>query len=382
MRGSCLCKARGSTPYQAGPAEFNRCAACVHRSNNLRGSCSSLVGRPDGGEPMQYVSEALATRDVSSRSKVPTDDPTMCLAGFIEKKFIPEHVEHKSLSGRTHYHAILKHLIEPETVDRIFSPYVGIGKARLKALPDWPYLDHVRLCDLTPDHVRQIVASASAHGYSHQTLKHIRNVVSAIISHAKRERMFSGDSPVSDVELPPTHQKASHNLTLIQAKTMLKLMRYPEREIALITITTGMSISEICALQWKHVNLTGSTTYAEGKLIPPRSIIVRRQWNASGVVDANANRVRNVMVPEPLIGTLTRLRERQKVADANCFVIATEDGHPIRPAIVRMLRLKPIGRELQMPWLSWRVLKRAHDALLLELRIQLSNELVLSIRKV
>ncbi len=31
-----------------------------------------------------------------------------------------------------------------------------------------------------------------------------------------------------------------------------------------------------------------------------------------------------------------------------------------------------------MPWLSWQVLKRAHDALLSELRVQLSNDLVLS----
>jgi hypothetical protein len=45
-----------------------------------------------------------------------------------------------------------------------------------------------------------------------------------------------------------------------------------------------------------------------------------------------------------------------------------------------MLRLNPIGRELEMPWLSWQVLKRAHDELLSELRIKLSQDLVLSTR--
>jgi integrase len=330
---------------------------------------------------MQFVSEALEPTDASSLSESANDDSTMSLARFIEKRFIPDHVERKSLSGRTHYHAILKHVLRPETVDRLFTPYVGIGRARLKALPEWPYLDHVRLCDISSEHVQQLVTTASTHGYSHQTLKHIRNVVSAIISHAKREHMFDGDSPIADVELPPTSDKAAHNLTIVQAKTMLKLMRYPEREIALITITTGMSISEICALQWKHVNLSGSTVYVEGKLIPARSIGVRKQWNASGLVEANSNRVRSVLVPDPLIRALTRLRQGQKIASVNCFVIATQEGVPIRPASVRMMRLKPIGRELQMPWLSWQVLKRAHDALLLELRIQLSHELVLSIRK-
>jgi integrase len=204
--------------------------------------------------------------------------------------------------------------------------------------------------------------------------------MSAIISHAKRERMFIGDNPISEVELPPKPRSTQHNLTIVEAKTILRMMQYPEREIALITITTGMSISEICALQWKHVNLTGSAIYAEEKLIPPGSILVKKQWNATGIVDANANRVRQVIVPEPLIHALMRLRRRRKVSDQNRFVIATREGNPIRPASVRMLKLKPIGRKLDMPWLSWQVLKRAHDALLTELRVQLSEELVLSAR--
>jgi hypothetical protein len=75
-----------------------------------------------------------------------------------------------------------------------------------------------------------------------------------------------------------------------------------------------------------------------------------------------------------------KLRRSGKVADPNSFVIATREGSPIRPASVRMLKLKPIGRKLDMPWLSWQVLKRAHDALLSELRVQLSEELVQSAR--
>jgi site-specific recombinase XerD len=315
-----------------------------------------------------------------SEHRTAAEDSTMSLATFIERRFIPNHVELKQLAGRTHYQAILKHILNPETVNRLFAPYVGMAKARLKAVPDWPYLDNVRLCDLNPDHVRQLTLLASARGYSPQTVKHIRNVIGAIVSHARKERIFSGDNPISEVELPPMSRKTPHNLTIVEAKTMLGVMKYPEREIALITITTGMSISEICALQWKHVNLTAYSTYCEERPIPPRSIIVRKQWNASGVVDVSGNRVRYVIVPEPLIHSLMKLRQRRRVADSNCFVITSREGNPIRPASVRMLRLKPIGRELAMPWLSWQVLKRAHGALLSELRTQLSDELVLSRR--
>src|SRR5580704_1712701 len=330
-------------------------------------------------EPLYELAETIKATPLSLQ-KTPIDDSSMLLATFIEWKFIPEHVQHKSPAGRTHYQAILKHVLKPETVDRLFTPYVGVRKARLKALPDWPYLDEVRLCDLNPEHVRQLTTSASMRGYSHQTIKHIRNVMSAVVSHARRELMFNGKNPVLEVDLPAEPQKTSHNLTIVEAKTILGLMRYPEREIALITIITGMSISEICALQWKHVNLSRSSVYVEGELLSARSLGVMRQWNARGLADVSATRLRHVFVPEPLVQALLRLRRHRRIADANSFVIASPDGDPISPTSVRMLRLNPIGRELAMPWLSWQVLKRAHDELLSELRIKLSQDLVLSTR--
>ena len=128
--------------------------------------------------------------------------------------------------------------------------------------------------------------------------------MSAVVSHAKKERMFSGDDPISDVNLPPDTGRTSHNLTIVETKAILRLMQYPEREIALITITTGMSVSEICALQWKHINLTKSSIVTEGRPHPPQSILFMRQWDASGLVDVDTKRVRAVIVPDALIDLL------------------------------------------------------------------------------
>jgi len=97
-------------------------------------------------------------------------------------------------------------------------------------------------------------------------------------------------------------------------------------------------------------------------------------------MDVNIGRVRMVVVPDPLIRTLVRLKRSRRIADPDCLVMTTEEGDPIEPANALMLRLKRVGRELKMPWLSWQVLKRAHDTLLLELRLQLDDDLVLSAR--
>lgn len=304
----------------------------------------------------------------------------MCLELFVATKFIPEHVETKSTAGRRHYYAILKHVLHPEKIDRLSCPETDKGRARMKSLPDWPYLDDVRLCDLQPTHVRQLTASALAHGYSTQTILHIRNVISAIISHAKRERCFDGENPIFGVTLPPMARGRTQNLTIVQAKKMLQFMQYPEREITLMTIITGMSVSEICGLQWKYVNLTDSKVYIEGEAIPPRSIFVKNQRNSAGLVGVNAHRVRIVDIPEALFRTLLSLKQQQNNPDPNLLVSPSRDGTPVNPYSLRAQRLRPIGRKLEMPGLSWQILTRAHNALMSELRTQFYDDLTVCVK--
>src|SRR4051812_37283954 len=154
---------------------------------------------------MQSLLE-LGAGEESTQSSPPSrslEGSTVSTVEFIENRFIPNHVALKTQAGRSHYHAILKHVLRPETVDRLLLPYRRTSRSRLKSIPGWPYLDETRLCDIGPDHVRQLTSLAANHGYSPQTVKHIKNVVSAIISHAKKERLLSGDNPIAEVHLPP-----------------------------------------------------------------------------------------------------------------------------------------------------------------------------------
>ncbi len=301
-------------------------------------------------------------------------DSRMTFGHFVQTKFIPEHVEHKTPTGQTHYQAILKHVLRPEAVNRVFNPG-RLANLRLKSMPDWPYLDEIRLCNIKSDHVRQLIASAVGRGYSPQTVKHIKNVVFAIISHAQREGCFSGPNPVTQVKLPPMTPKAAHNISIDQTRAMLELMQYPEREIALITIATGMNITEICNLQWKRVNLTESASVVEGELIPPRSLAVRTQWNRSGLGDSRGSRKKVFEMTESLFSMLEDLRCRKGSPNPDDFVLTSETGRPVLASNVRNGRLKPIGRQLGIPWLSWHVLRRAHMGLLSEFRSQLNNQM-------
>jgi integrase len=302
--------------------------------------------------------------------------PSISLLEFVGNKFIPEYIEQKSFAGRTHYQSMLKHILRPETIDELFNPGGAHMKSRLKVIPGWPYLDNVKVCDLREHHVRDLTMAASAHGYSAQTVTHIRNVLGVIVAHAKRERLFASDNPVYGVELPTICHKKPQDLTIAQAMAMLRMMQYPEREIALIAITTGISIQEICGLQWKHVNLTKVGADCNGETIPSGCILLKQHWNPYGIADLHSKRIRLVEVPEALSVILLRLKQHAMSSDPNCFVLATPSGAPIRPASLRITRLKAIGRKIAIPWLSWQVVKNAHDAMVSELRTQLNNDLV------
>ena len=299
----------------------------------------------------------------------------MTVAEFVTLKFAPEHVAVKRSAGRTHYQAILKHVLTPEEVDRVFHGGGDGSKGKLKANPDWPYISNVKLRDAHSDHVQRLIQAAVESGYSTQTVMHIRNVVSAIFSHAIREKCFTGGNPASQVSLPGMRRKETHSLTLAQAKQVIEAMQYPEKEMTLIAILTSMNMAEICGLQWKYVNLADRVLAHEGEVIPPRSIAIRKQWSRGELFNVAQSRNRNLPIPQLLFPVLLRLSNRARVTGWSDFVFISKAGTPINQMNIAARRLKSIGRKLQMPWLSWQVFRRTRATLVYEFGMQFQHQM-------
>lgn len=321
-----------------------------------------------------FDSVAKETSIATSASDCSFDGPTISIARFVESHFIPNHVALKTQAGRTHYHAILKHVLRPETVDRLLLPYRGESKSKLRSIPEWPYLDETRLCDVTPDHVRHLTSLAVSHGYSPQTVKHIKNVISAIISHAKKEHIFSGDNPMTEIRLPPIVRKATPSISLVKARAIFRMMGYPERQIALILFNATMNVSEVCGLQWNHVNLNRRASYVEGEVVPPRSILVKYQRTSSGLMRLSPDRIRVATISPSLLDLLSSLRRQRNRPTPDSFLFANRLGIPVSPASILVSKLKPIGRRLGIPF-SWHTLKELHDVFLQDLCSKLNSDL-------
>ena len=320
--------------------------------------------------PVEDVSLERPTHGVNGTDA----EQQMTVAEFVERKFLPEHIATKRTPGRRHYQAILKHILNPNYVDQIFGVGGQPSRAKLKTNPNWPYVDNVRLLDIQPEHVQRLVSVALQTGYSTQTAKHIRNVVSAIISHAIRQGHFMGGNPAILVPSPGMQRRAPHHLTFEQTVKVMQAMRYPELQVTLIVILTGMNIAEICGLQWKYVNLTDHEVNREGERIPPRTIAVRKQWYRGELSSVPEARKKTLPIPDLLRKCFLRLGQA-RVEGWNDFVLVSRSGKPINQINVAARQLKSIGKQLEIPWLSWQVFRRTRGLLVHEFGTQLQHEL-------
>lgn len=308
----------------------------------------------------------------ASCDNVANQGSQMTLALFVETKFIPEHVQYKTKAGQTHYQAMLKHVMTPETISRIFNPGKRVN-ARIATRSEWPYLDAIRLCDLRSEHIRRVVSAANRAGYSAQTVKHIKNVCFAVIAHAQKEGCFNGSNPASLVKLPRTTRNASPDLTPKQVEAILKSLHYPHREAALFALTTRMSLPEICDLRWKDVNCDDFDRFVDGQILAARTILVKSWWNRGGLGDSRAFRQnKNIEIREPLLSALRGLRCSNPVAQDDGLVLTSPTGNKLVPTLLRMGEMKRVGRALGMPELTWQDLRRAQQAFLSHLLFQQS----------
>ncbi len=324
--------------------------------------------------PVAENYRTMTTRG-SSRIDEVAFDKSIFLAEFVERRFVPDYVSTKRAAGRAHFQAILKHILTPEQVASTFGVNTERSSAKLKAIPAWPYMDSMRLRDVTPESIQRLIAAALKAGYSTQTATHIRNVIRTIFSQAIRSGCFDGANPATHVKLPAMSRRETHALTLTQLKQVMQWMRYPEKEIALFALLAEMNVAEICGLQWKYVNLSNESHLVGEDLIPPRTIAVRKQSYRGEFGPVVGTRKRFIPLPELLYSVLQQLKHRKKSATPDDFVLASRTGTPIYPDNIAARRLKWIGTALEIPRLSWHVFHRTRTKLMAEFGRHLNKEL-------
>jgi integrase len=331
--------------------------------------CVGILGGPKGltrTEAQEVVRTILLAK---TRNNAVAQHSSMTVLQFIEQNFVPGYVASKGLFGRMYYRSMLKHIVDPEVIDRIFCLGPGNGNARLRSVQGWPYLGPIRLVDVRPETVQELTSVALVRGYSTQTVAHMRSVVRTIFAYAMQQMYFSGENPARPVQLPGVriNRPELPALTHADVGRLLSFMDYPEKEMTLITIVTGMTIGEICGLRWKQVNLAEKQMIrSEHEVIPPMTIVIREEWVRSQLISVPKRRRLNCKIPNSLLPVLQRLKSREEFTGLEDFVLVSRVGSPVNSSNILNRKLKFIGREMKIPWLSWQHLRGIHRALLAE----------------
>jgi|SRR5579872_216915 len=282
---------------------------------------------------------------------------------FVRERFEPDVVWSCKPSGKAHYGYILKNHV-------------------------LPVLGEIRLRDMRPAHVQDLVRAKLESGLSIQTVVHIRNAVSAVFRHAKRLQAYSGDLPTEGVRLPELVHAQKRALTWEQVKLLAQVigrmepkplkkhgqrMRTAEDMEAanlklgvLVTVLaiTGLRIGEAMGLRWRRVNLDDTHVLVDGRLLKPYSLLVCENYvrGRYGTVKSK-NSYREVPLSTEAWYQLARLKAAAQFTGPDDPVFSSGAGRPLDQHNVAARFLRPAAQRVGCPWVSWHVLRHTASTL-------------------
>lgn len=234
--------------------------------------------------------------------------------------------------------------LKPSTRDRY-------GRTLQKHLV--PAFGDQRLCDIGTLDIQRFVLKKMENGLGWQCADHFRNLLSKIFTMAKRWGYWSSDNPASGVELPeqrPVREK--HALSPQQYAALTRTLEEPVRTMVELGVATGMRVGEILGLRWVDVDFEKAQLRIEqacyrGHIGSPKTKGSRR----------------TVPAPRPLLQALTRLRAADP-DQGKGLVFHTRNRTAYGDTNLLHRFLKPAGKQIGAPWLSWHALRRTHATLL------------------
>jgi integrase len=164
-----------------------------------------------------------------------------------------------------------------------------------------------------------------------------------------REQKFDDD----DLEGGEGEVKA---LTREQLATVLAAIPDRHRLLFEFLASTGMRISEVAGLQWRHVDLDGDHPH----------IKVRRQLYRGRIGPPKSSKgKRDVPLSPSLVRALDALREHLDPAETDP-VFQSKGGRHLSVDTVRRYVLRPIVRRLGLPWATYHTFRHTAASLMFE----------------
>lgn len=247
---------------------------------------------------------------------------TATLQQFVDARFRPDHVAHLKPNGQRFYEEQLRPIL------------AALGGYRMKEF-------HQGMI--------QAFLNAQSKGRSAQTVRHRRNVLSAIFRHAKACGYWRGDLPTEYVRTPEVHPAVKGALSEAQVKALLLATPEPYRTLVLLMVSTGLRIGEALGLRWDCVDLDA------------RTIDVIRSYTGYAWTDVKSRASRRRL---PLSEECAMALEALRVPGPHGWLVfANRFGRPWDASNIAEDKLKVACKNAALPRIGWHVLR--HTALTL-----------------
>jgi len=291
------------------------------RESSILGFVSSMNKR----QAMKVADEFLRPLNLG---KI-TPFSTIVFRDFLEKHFVPNVLPTLKTSTRKRYLSTIKiHLL--------------------------PAFGDQRLCDLQRIDIQTYVLRKLDKGLSWDTADHLRNLLSKIYRCAKKWGYFAGDNPASEIDLPQKKPVRDKQVLMpAQIQKLLAVLREPYRTMALVGILTGLRVGEILGLRWADLDFASAELRVNQRCY-------------RGDMDSPKTRCsqRTLPLSPECLQALKRLQAGSGAKQKDGLVFHTSKGTPYSDTNILHRELKPAGRQIGAPWLSWHTFRRTHATLL------------------
>jgi integrase len=216
-----------------------------------------------------------------------------------------------------------------------------------------PYLGHIRLSDLTADHIERWLQTMRRSGKSAPTVNGARQVLHGICRHALRNRVIpfnpvESTQPVRRHPDDPTQVRPAWSL--VEVTTVLAAAREDDDLDTFLhaMLHLGLRPGEALALRWADVQAdrlwVNHTLKQDRRILPDGRGVVRLRLDAP----KTAKSQRPLPIPAGLAAAFERQRLRTSIRNVSNpadwvdsdFVIVSRRGTPVHPSNLRRRYLK------------------------------------------
>ncbi len=216
-----------------------------------------------------------------------------------------------------------------------------------------PKFGERRLCEITRADVQSFAAEKRQQGFSGSSIHGMRTTLSKVFQ-AAVDWGYLELNAARGIRIGNREPEGERlYLTASETTKLIASLDEPVRTIVLVAVLTGLRISELLALRWKHVDflrmaLQIRQTVSEGKFGTPKTKSSRRE----------------IPMSEPVRQALLAQKNRCRQTGPDDLIFVSRNQTALNPKNLLRRVLRPACVALELPLVSWHSFRHTHGTLL------------------